>query len=46
MQKNILHENDLNITNHENDLNITNNATILSKEIIHVNIDNIIEQEE
>ena len=37
MQKNILHE---------NDLNITNNATILSKEIIHVNIDNIIEQEE
>ena len=37
MQKNILHE---------NDLNITNNATILSKEIIHVNMDNIIEQEE
>ena len=37
MQKNILYE---------NDLNITNNATILSKEIIHVNIDNIIEQEE
>ena len=31
---------------HENTLNITNNTTILSKEIIHVNIDNIIEQEE
>lgn len=37
MQKDILHE---------NTLNITNNTTILSKEIIHVNIDNIIEQEE
>ena len=31
---------------HENTLNITNNTTILSKEIIHVNIDNIIKQEE
>lgn len=31
---------------HENILNITNNTIILSKEIIHVNIDNIIEQEE
>lgn len=31
---------------HENVLNITDNTTILSKEIIHVNIDNIIEQEE
>ena len=37
MQRNILHE---------NTLNITNNTTILSKEIIHVNIDNIIKQEE
>ena len=37
MQKDILHE---------NTLNITNNTTILSKEIIHVNIDNIIKQEE
>ena len=37
MQKDILHE---------NTLNITNNITILSKEIIHVNIDNIIKQEE
>ena len=37
MQKDILHE---------NILNITNNTTILSKEIIHVNIDNIIKQEE
>ena len=44
MQKNILHENDLNITN--NTTILSNNATILSKEIIHVNIDNIIEQEE
>lgn len=31
---------------HENALNITDNITVLSKEIIHVNIDNIIEQEE
>lgn len=37
MQKDILRE---------NTLNITNNTTILSKEIIHVNINNIIEQEE
>ena len=37
MQKDILYE---------NTLNITNNTTILSKEIIHVNIDNIIKQEE
>lgn len=31
---------------HENALNVTDNITVLSKEIIHVNIDNIIEQEE
>ena len=30
---------------YENTLNITDNITMLSKEIIHVNIDNIIEQE-